>query len=74
MRPKSVEMIETEQEIEQNKHWQDIRERAAIAAMQAYICAPIIPGVDPNPSKEEIVEHSLALADELVKQLKNKAI
>lgn len=74
MRPKTVEMIKTEQEIEQNAHWQEIRERAAIAAMQAYICAPIIPGVDPNPSKEEIVEHSLALANELVKQLKNKVI
>lgn len=74
MRLKSVEMIETEQEIEQNKHWQDVRERTAIAAMHGYLTAPIVEGINPNPSKEEIVEHSLALADELVKQLKNKAI
>lgn len=74
MRPKSVEMIETEQEIEQNAHWQDVRERAAIAAMHGYLTAPVIEGVAPNPSKEEIVEHSIALADELIKQLKNKTI
>lgn len=74
MRPKSVEMIETEQENEQNAHWQEIRERAAIAAMHGYLTAPIVEGINPNPSKEEIVEHSLALADDLIKQLKNKAI
>lgn len=72
MRPKSVETIETEYENKQNKYWQKFRERAAIAAMQAYICAPIVEGCNPNPSREEIVEHSLALADELIKQLKNK--
>lgn len=74
MRPKSVEMIETEQEIEQNAHWQEIRERAAIAAMHGYLTTPIVEGINPNPSKEEIVEHSIALADELIKQLKNKTI
>lgn len=74
MRPKSVEMIETEQEIEQNAHWQEIRERAAIAAMHGYLTAPIVEGINPNPSREEIVEHSIALADELIKQLKNKTI
>lgn len=74
MRLKSVEMIETEQEIEQNKHWQEFRERTAITAMQAYICVPKVHGVNPNPSREEIVEHSLAIVDNLIKQLKNKAI
>lgn len=73
-RPKSVEMIETEQKIEQDAHWQEIRERAAIAAMHGYLISPIVEGINPNPSREEIVEHSLAIADELVKQLKNKAI
>lgn len=74
MRPKTVEIIKTEQEIEQNAHWQEIRERAAIAAMHGYLTAPIVEGCNPNPSREEIVEHSIALADELIKQLKNKAI
>lgn len=73
-RPKSVEMIETEQKIEQDAHWQEIRERAAIATMHGYLISPIVEGINPNPSREEIVEHSLAIADELVKQLKNKAI
>lgn len=72
MEPKSVETIEIEQEIEQNKHWQEFREHAAIAAIHGYLTAPIVEGINPNPSKEEIVEHSLALADELIKQLKNK--
>ena len=56
----------------EDKHWQDVRERAAIAAMQSLLCAPIKEGFDPNPSKEQIIEYSIALADELVKQLKKE--
>lgn len=54
----------------EDKHWQDVRERAAIAAMQGILCAPIKEGADPYPSKEQIVEYTIELADELVKQLK----
>lgn len=52
--------------------WQDVRERAAIAAMQGILCAPIVEGIDPNPSKEHIAELAVAQADALIEQLKKK--
>lgn len=58
----------------EEKHWQEVRERAAIAAMQGLLCAPIKESFDPNPPKEQIVEYSIALADELVKQLKKRQL
>jgi len=61
-------------DITQDAHWQEIRERAAIAAIQGILSAPVIEGVDPNPPREKIVELSLAIADELIKQLKDKVI
>lgn len=67
MKPEEVELI---QEQTMDEHWQDVRERAAIAAMQGILCAPIIEGVDPNPSKEHVAELAVALSDALVEQLK----
>lgn len=55
-------------------HLQEVRERAAIAAIQGILSSPVIDSVNPNPSKKEIVEYSLALADELIKQLKTKTL
>lgn len=55
-----------------NDHWQDVRERAAITAMQGILSSPIIPGVNPNPSKREIADLAVLLADELVKRLKGE--
>lgn len=53
-------------------YWQDVRERAAIAAMQGILCAPIVEGIDPNPSKEHIAELAVAQADALIEELKKK--
>ena len=55
-------------QVEEEKHWQDVRERAAIAAMQGlladstFINEPII----------KIEEISVSYADALVKQLKRE--
>ena len=54
----------------EDKHWQDVRERAAIAAMQGLLCAPIIEGVNPNPSRESVAEWAVIQADALIEQLK----
>lgn len=53
-------------------YWQDVRERAAIAAMQGILCAPIVEGIDPNPSKEHIAELAVAQANALIEKLKEK--
>ena len=53
-------------------YWQDVRERAAIAAMQGILCTPIVEGIDPNPSKEHIAELAVAQADALIEELKKK--
>ena len=57
---------------EEDEHWQDVRERAAIAAMQGILCAPIVEGINPNPSKEHIAELAVAQADALIEELKKK--
>lgn len=65
VKPEDIELI---QEVTEDKHWQDVRERAAIAAMQGlladstFINEPII----------KIEEISVSYADALVKQLKEK--
>ena len=53
-------------------YWQGVREHAAIAAMQGILCAPIVEGIDPNPSKEHIAELAVAQADALIEELKKK--
>lgn len=55
-----------------NEYWQNVRERAAIAAMQGILCAPIVEGVDPNPSQKHVAELAVMMADELIDELKNK--
>ena len=60
--------LKTNVQVEEEKHWQDVRERAAIAAMQGlladstFINEPII----------KIEEISVSYADALVKQLKGE--
>jgi hypothetical protein len=55
-----------------NEAFNSLRNQAAIAAMQGLLCAPIVEGIDPNPSKEHIAELSVAQADALVEELKKK--
>lgn len=60
--------LKTNDQVDEEKHWQDVRERAAIAAMQGlladstFINEPII----------KIEEISVSYADALVKQLKGE--
>ena len=69
VKPDEIELI---QEVTEDEHWQDVRERATIAAMQGILCAPIVEGIDPNPSKEHIAELAVAQADALIEELKKK--
>jgi hypothetical protein len=67
---------ETKQEIaNHNRHFDNIlkdgfrnERRLNIAAqmMQALVCAPLIPGVDPNPPAEYLAQTALRLADALI--------
>ena len=59
-------------EEEELRHWETIRQQAAIAAMQGLLSAPLIEGVNPNPSVEEITDLAAKLADALVKKLKGE--
>ena len=67
--PEDIELI---QEQSVDEHWQDVRERAAITAMQGILCTPIVDGIDPNPSKEHIAELAVAQANALIEELKRK--
>lgn len=69
MKPEEIELI---QEQTKDEHWQDVRERAAIAAMQGILSAPVIEGVDPNPSQKHIAELAVEQADALIEELKKK--
>lgn len=65
MRPEDVELI---QEPTEDEHWQDVRERAAIAAMQGVM--NFFGSIDYN--KETIAKLAVDQADELIEQLKKK--
>ena len=67
--PEDIEFI---QEQSVDEHLQDVRERAAIAAMQGILCVLIVDGIDPNPSKEHIAELAVAQANALIEELKRK--
>lgn len=63
-----AEDIELIQEVSEDEHWQDVRERAAIAAMQGILANSNLVN-NPTINIEEV---SVAYADELVKQLKGE--
>ena len=67
--PEDIELI---QEQTEDEHWQDVRERAAIAAMQGILCSPIVEGVDPNPSQKRVAEMAVMQANLLIEHLKEK--
>lgn len=41
-------------------------------AMLGILASPVVEGVDPNPSVEEVVRHSVVLADALIDELEKK--
>lgn len=65
MKPEDVELI---QEPTEDEHWQDVRERAAIAAMQGVM--NFFGSIDYN--KETIAKLAVEQADVLIEQLKKK--
>lgn len=50
--------------------WEQRRYEIAKAAMQGILCAPIIEGVDPNPTPCELAIAAVRNADALIKELK----
>ena len=60
--------LKTYDQVDEEKHWQDVRERAAIAAMQGTIT--ILGSSDICAS--EIAKFAVACADAIVEQLKKK--
>ena len=67
MKPEDVELI---QEPTEDEHWQDVRERAAIAAMQAILSNPNCE--IRSESIDVIPKNATIFADALVEQLKKK--
>jgi hypothetical protein len=65
LKPEEVELI---QEQAEDEHWQDVRERAAIVAMQGVMY--FFGSIDYN--KETIAKVAVEQADALIKQLKEK--
>ena len=63
------------QDMEQNKNdkkidWEERRYSIAKSVVCAQITAPIIPGVDPNPSVPDLVKRSVLITDALIDELK----
>lgn len=50
--------------------WEQRRYEIAKAAMQGILCAPIVEGVDPNPTPWELARAAVRNADALIKELK----
>lgn len=50
--------------------WEQRRYELAKAAMQGILCAPIVEGVDPNPTPWELARAAVKNADALIKELK----
>lgn len=74
---KDVEGLYLAEELEfeqpTSDHWQDLRERAAIAAMQGYMsCKCQLVGTINLAMAEGIAEQAILIADTLVKKLKEE--
>ena len=64
VKPEEIELI---QEPTEDEHWQDVRERAAIAAMQG-----IISNNRYNGSTDMVAETAVRYANALIEELKKK--
>jgi hypothetical protein len=62
--------MDTSEDTSMDVHWQDVRERAAIAAMQGTISILSDSNEIPNEIPKEIAEFSVACANALVEELK----
>nr|DAJ58526.1 MAG TPA: hypothetical protein [Caudoviricetes sp.] len=50
--------------------WEQRRYEIAKAAMQGILCAPVVEGIDPNPTPWELARVAVRNADALIKELK----
>ena len=61
---------DVEEKLAKEIDWEERRYHIAKDVIHAQITAPIIPGVDPNPSITDLVERSVLIADVLIAELK----
>lgn len=66
-RDKEIEILET---AESSIDWEQRRYEIAKDAMNSILTAPVVDGVNPNPSVEDIATFSVRFADALIKELK----
>lgn len=71
--------LKTYDQVDEEKHWQNVRERAAIAAMQGLISNRVYADYMARKSKvnkfkfsDAVSEDAIEMADALVKQLKGE--
>ena len=69
LEPEDIELI---QEQTEDEHWQEVRERAAIAAMQGTITLLSNSDVIPSEIPNEIAQFAVACANSLIEELKKK--
>lgn len=51
--------------------WEQRRYEIAKSVVIGLLASPIIPGVDPNPSIEEVARHSVLISNSLIAELKS---
>ena len=56
--------------MESTVDWEQRRYELAKEAMNSILTAPIVEGVNPNPSAEDVAKYSVTLADALIRKLK----
>ena len=66
------EYIDLALEILPNIDWEQRRYEIAREAMDGILSAPVVDGVNPNPSFKDIATFSVRLADALIKELKRR--
>ena len=64
------ELLDLALEFLPNIDWEQRRYEIAREAMNGLLSAPVIAGVNPNPSFKDIATFSVRLADALIKELK----
>lgn len=62
------ESVEDYPKVEPN--WEQRRYEIAREAMNGFLSAPVVDGVNPNPSYKDIATFSVRLADALIEELK----
>ena len=66
------ELLDLALEFLPNIDWEQRRYEIAREAMNGLLSAPVVAGVNPNPSSKDIATFSVRLADALIKELKGR--